>query len=266
MALCSTNLKRNIAGCDLPGIFVYCIIKPVRLERDERFILTVPDTGRHWRIRKEAGRILRRRARSAGVYGTGLLIMALGIVLIKKANLGMSPISSIPSTAANLTPLTLGQAQTLFQMFCIGLQALILHRVTAALAFQVPLSVVFGWLIDGYMALLPFWPEGPVLRGAVCLLGIGCTALGIVLIVRVDLVLPAPDALIRLVSRRTGRPLGRVKLFGDLLWSGCAAAVEWFALGTVLSVGLGTAASALLTGNLVTLLRRAFPQEEKLSG
>ena len=192
-------------------------------------------------------------------YGAGLLVMAFGIVLIKKTDLGVSPISSIPSAAANLTPLTFGRAQTLFQLFCVLLQGLLLRRVTVLLLLQLPLSAAFGWLIDGYMALVPTVPESMLLRGGVCLTGIGCTALGIVLIVGVDMVLPAPDALLRLVSQCSGQPLGRVKLLGDLLWTVCSVLVEWAALGRVLSVGLGTAASALLTGNLVSLLRRVLP-------
>ena len=173
-------------------------------------------------------------------YGAGLLVMAFGIVLIKKTDLGVSPISSIPSAAANLTPLTFGRAQTLFQLFCVLLQGLLLRRVTVPLLLQLPLSAAFGWLIDGYMALVPPVPESMLLRG-------------------VDMVLPAPDALLRLVSQCSGQPLGRVKLLGDLLWTVCSVLVEWAALGRVLSVGLGTAASALLTGNLVSLLRRVLP-------
>lgn len=190
------------------------------------------------------------------VYLAGLLVMSFGIVLIKKADLGMSPISSIPSAAANLTPLTLGNAQTLFHVFCILLQVLILRRVTGAILFQLPLSVVFGGLIDMYMALLAFTPAGMLARCGVCLAGIVCSAFGLVLIVSVEMVLPAPDALLRLVSREYQRPLGRVKLAGDVLWTVCAVVIEWITLGRVLSVGLGTAASALLTGNLVTLFRR----------
>lgn len=193
-------------------------------------------------------------------YGAGLLVMAFGIVLIKKANLGVSPISSIPSAAANLTPLTFGEAQTLFQLLCVLLQAFILKRVTAPLLLQIPLSAVFGRLIDGFMAILPLSPESMVPRCGLCLAGIGCTALGIVLIVEADMILPAPDAMLRLLSRRSGRPLGRVKLLGDVLWTVCSVLIEWAALGRVLSVGLGTAASALLTGNLVSLLRRTLPQ------
>lgn len=193
-----------------------------------------------------------------GIYLIGLLVLAFGIVMVKKANLGVSPITSIPSAASNLTPLTLGTTQTLFHVFCIGLQALLVRRITLSLLLQLPLSVAFGVLIDLYMAILPFSPEQFLPRCGVCMVGIVCTALGLVCVVSVDMILTAPDSLSRLISRLTGRPLGRIKLMLDVLWTVLSTAVEWLLLGTVLSVGLGTAASALLTGNLVTLFQRWF--------
>ncbi|MCD7928264.1 MAG: hypothetical protein LUF80_05315, partial [Oscillospiraceae bacterium] len=41
-------------------------------------------------------------------YIIGLLVMALGIVLIKKSGTGVSPVSAIPSALANITPMSCG--------------------------------------------------------------------------------------------------------------------------------------------------------------
>ncbi len=193
------------------------------------------------------------------IYLLGLLIMALGIVLIKKSELGMSPISAIPSAVSNITPLTLGEMTILFQLFCILLQILILRRLTLKVILQLPLSVAFGYLIDLYVfvlrfGILPIW-----LRGVLCFAGIFCTALGIVIIVGMDLMLPAPDAFLRTVSQHLCRPLGTVKVIGDVTWVVAAIVIELLASGMVTSVGVGTVASMLLTGKFVSLLRRRLP-------
>ena len=72
------------------------------------------------------------------VYIMGLLVMALGIVLIKKAELGMSPISAVPAAVANITPLTLGNATILFHTLCIAFLILLLHKITLKMIFLLP--------------------------------------------------------------------------------------------------------------------------------
>lgn len=178
--------------------------------------------------------------------------MALGIVLIKKANAGVSPVSVIPSALANLFPsLTFGNTTILFQLFCFVLILLVQRRVDWKTLLIVPLSVVFGYIIDLYMFLLPLDGLSLWLRYVVCLLGIVATALGIVTIVGADLMLPAPDALMRSVSATYKKPLSKVKFAGDALWTVLAIAIELVFCGRVLSVWIGTVLSVLLTGKLV---------------
>ena len=193
------------------------------------------------------------------IYIVGLLVMALGIVLIKKSELGMSPISAIPSAVSNITPLSLGEMTIFFQLFCIVLQILILRRLPLKVALQLPLSVAFGYLIDLYVWLLRFGELPLWVRCVLCFAGIFCTALGIVLIVGMDLMLPAPDAFLRTLSQRLNRPLGTVKICGDVTWVIVALIIEGIAMGGLHSVGVGTVASMLLTGKFVSLLKKRLP-------
>ena len=71
--------------------------------------------------------------------------------------------------------------------------------------------------------------------------------------------LPAPDAFLRTVSQHLCRPLGTVKVIGDVTWVVAAIVIELLASGMVTSVGVGTVASMLLTGKFVSLLRRRLP-------
>lgn len=56
------------------------------------------------------------------VFGTALLIVAFGISIITRSNLGTSPISSIPYVASLNTPLTMGTYFFFFTIFLIILQ------------------------------------------------------------------------------------------------------------------------------------------------
>ena len=244
----------------------------------------------------------------------GLFVMALGVVLIRKAELGMSPISAIPAAIANTyseraqiskkeasqnfkvqgsetvaysvirkvsltrqfgilaaelwkfvpvrsikTPFTLGNASIGFHVICVIFQIILIRKITLKTALQLPLAVVFGYIIDLYMFILNFGAMVYWCRIALCLFGIVFTALGIVIIVSVDLMLPAPDAFLLAVSRYFKRPLSQLKIAGDISWVCIAAVIEILNMGTVVSVGIGTLASMYLTGKLVGVFKRHLP-------
>lgn len=198
--------------------------------------------------------------RQAPQYVIGLLILALGAVLLKKAALGMTPILSIPAAVSAVTPLTLGTTTMLFHVVCwIGI--LILQRkIDLKTLLIIPLAVVFGWIVDGYMLLLNFGEMALWLRVAVNLCGIVFTAFGIVTIVGCRGLLPAPDALLRTISSKYAIPLSRVKMAGDAIWVALAILIDLiFSHKLFLSVGAGTILSVLLTGRLIGVFGTYLP-------
>lgn len=192
-------------------------------------------------------------------YVIGLFVMALGIVLIKQANTGVSPVSVIPSALSNILPLTFGNTTILFQLFCFVLILVVQREINLKTILIVPLSVVFGYIIDLYMLFLSFDGAAIWLRYLICLLGIAATALGIVIIVGADLMLPAPDALMRTISAVYKKPLSKVKIAGDAVWAVLAIVIELVFCGRVLSVWIGTVLSVLLTGKLVGVFGKCLP-------
>ncbi|MGM9607532.1 MAG: YitT family protein [Oscillospiraceae bacterium] len=192
-------------------------------------------------------------------YVIGLFVMALGIVLIKQANTGVSPVSVIPSALSNILPLTFGNTTILFQLFCFVLILVVQRKINLKTILIVPLSVVFGYIIDLYMLFLFFDGAAIWLRYLICLLGIAATALGIVIIVGADLMLPAPDALMRAISAVYKKPLSKVKIAGDAVWAVLAIVIELVFCGRVLSVWIGTVLSVLLTGKLVGVFGKCLP-------
>lgn len=62
------------------------------------------------------------------IFLVGLFISSLGVSLVTKANLGTSPISSIPYVLSLNFSLTLGNFTIIFSLFLIALQLLILRN------------------------------------------------------------------------------------------------------------------------------------------
>ena len=91
------------------------------------------------------------------VFLIGLFVNSLGGALITKADLGTSPISSIPYVLSLNFPLTLGQFTVLFSLLLIVLQLVILRKnFRPEHILQIPVSFLFGYFIDLCMALLSF--------------------------------------------------------------------------------------------------------------
>lgn len=195
-------------------------------------------------------------------YIIGLFVMALGIVLIKKAGTGVSPVSVIPAALSNITPLTFGNTTIIFQVLCFLLILVVQWKIDVKTILILPVAIVFGYIIDLYMFLLQFGSMPLWLCYVVCLLGIALTALGIVIIVGANLMLPSPDALLRAISARFHQPLSRIKMAGDATFVVIAILIELVFLHRVFSqecVWIGTVLSVLLTGRLVGVFGKCLP-------
>lgn len=192
-------------------------------------------------------------------YFVGLLVMALGVVLIKRAEIGISPLSAIPAAVSNITPFTLGNTTIAFHICCVLLQILVVRKIDLKTVLILPLAAVFGYIIDLLMFLLPMEGMGLWLKLLVSFGGIVLTGLGIVIIVGADLMLPAPDAFLRAVSGKYGISLSKVKIAGDALWVIITLAIELIASGRVVSIGVGTVLSVLLTGKFVGVFGKLLP-------
>ena len=114
------------------------------------------------------------------VFLIGLFISSLGVSIITKANLGTSPISSIPYVLSLKFSLTLGQFTILFSILLVALQLLILRKnFKLEHLLQIPISFLFGYFIDYTMILLSKMSFNKNYLFSIIFLIIGCLVLAI---------------------------------------------------------------------------------------
>ena len=85
-----------------------------------------------------------------GISTAGLVLIAMGVGLSIKSNLGVAP-PSCPPTVLNLqfTHISVGTFTWLMHLLFIGLQALILRKnFKLRYLMQIPAAFVFGYLCD----------------------------------------------------------------------------------------------------------------------
>ena len=92
------------------------------------------------------------------IFLIGLFINSLGVAFITKADLGTSPISSIPYTLSLEFHPTIGQFTIVFSLLLIAIQIVLLRKKFGMVQFlQIPVSILFGYFIDFSMDRILFW-------------------------------------------------------------------------------------------------------------
>ena len=207
-----------------------------------------------------------------GISTLGLILVALGVAISIKSNLGISP-PSCPPTILNLkwTAISIGTFTWMMHLFFILLQWLLLRKdFELRYLMQIPAAFVFGYLCDGAIWLFDaiaspattYW-----VQVLLSLLAVFITAIGIKLEVLGDGWILAGDMTTAVLSKVSKRPFGSVKIIFDVSLVLLTALFSWLVFGRLTGNGVtvvireGTLILALLTG---LCMRFTDPWVEKL--
>lgn len=184
----------------------------------------------------------------------GIAVMALGIDIVVKADLGNSPISATPNVLSlGFTAVSFGTFMLGWQCFLVLVQIALLRRDFRLVdLWQIPISVFFGVCIDAFMALLgPAAPTSYVVSWLWLAGGMAVLALGIVMTVVSGTVMNCGEAVVQAVVRKTGARFGTVKVGFDLACAALACLCAFLFVGHLAGVREGTFVCAAFTGVIV---------------
>lgn len=195
----------------------------------------------------------------------GMLIMALGIALSIRSDLGTTTISSLPYVLSLITPMTLGTATILVNLGLVTLQVAILRRRFRLFQLlQLPILVIFGlfndlalWATD-WISHDVYWQQWLLV-----LAGIGLLGVGICFQIAADTVMLPGEATVLTISRELSRRFGErtlfvfgyIKIMLDLTLVSSALILALTFLGGFIGVREGTLAAAFLIGATVKRLQ-----------
>ena len=203
------------------------------------------------------------------IFLIGLFVNSLGVALITKANLGTSPISSIPYVLSLNYPFTLGNFTIFFSILLIVLQLILLGKnFKVEHLLQIPVSLIFGYFIDACMILLGFLKPYSYPVKVIDLL-IGCLILGVGVYMEVlaDVVMLPGESFVRAVVFRWKTEFGITKICFDVSMAVIAAVLSFVLAGRLDGVREGTVVAALLVGFIARTIGRYLSfMPEKLFG
>ena len=210
------------------------------------------------------------KIKSLVVLFVGISLMSIGIALAKLAQLGTSPISSIPNVMSYITPLSIGNLTMIFMVLMIFLQMVILREVNLPIILQIVPGLAFGGLIDVFVDV--FTNLGlPALMGhyleqlAFTLLGMLVLSLGVFFEVNSRSILMPGEGLVVALTLRTKKPFGKLKMYTDLTMVAVALVISLLYFQGLVGIREGTIIAALFTGRLVTLYSPLIPWVDRFT-
>ena len=164
-----------------------------------------------------------------GMLCVGLLIMSFGIACSIKAELGTSPVSSLPFVLSQFTPLSVGIASVLVNATLILLQILLLRRQYDPIQLiQLPVALAFGFLTDfSVWVLQDITCSSYLTQWMLCVCGILLVGIGVSFEVTANVVTLAGEGMVLAI---------------------CKAVLSLLFLGTLIGVREGTVAAAIFVG------------------
>ena len=190
------------------------------------------------------------------IFLVGLFVNSLGVSLITKANLGTSPISSIPYVLSLNFPFTLGNFTIFFSIFLIVLQLIILRKnFKLEHILQIPVSIIFGYFIDLTMILFSWVnPEAYIMKIVYLLIGCLILGVGVYMEVLADVVMLPGESFVRAIVLTWKTNFGTTKICFDVSMAVIAAVLSFVFAGRLDGVREGTVIAALLVGFIARLI------------
>ncbi len=209
-----------------------------------------------------------------GISTLGLVLVALGVGISIKSNLGIAP-PSCPPTILNLrwSAISIGTFTWMMHIVFILLQMLLLRKnFKLRYLMQIPAAFVFGYMCDGAIWLFDAIASPSTnyfIQILLSLLAVVLTAIGIKLEVVGDGWILAGDMTVAVLSQVTKTRFSTVKVVFDIFLVVITAIFAWFCFGLLTGNGStvvireGTLILAVLTG---VCMRFTDPWIDKLVG
>lgn len=185
----------------------------------------------------------------------GLFCMTLGIALSCKANLGTSPISSLPLVLSLCTPWTIGDVTIVLNILFVVVQPILLRAFYWRELFgQVLTTLFFGKMIDMFMDVFAFIGELTLAeQWALCLLSVVVLAFGVFLCVRAKIFLAAGEGIVLAIAFALKKEFSLIKNCFDISLVTISLLISLYEFSGLNGIGVGTMAAAVLVGRMVAL-------------
>lgn len=190
-------------------------------------------------------------------YFVGLALLALGCSLMTRADFGLSMVVS-PAYILHLAVerhfffFSFGMAEYTLQAVLLIALICVLRRFKASYLFSFVTAVLYGFVLDGFLLLVPeISAESYALRALFYCVGLSLTSAGVAVILKTYISPEVYELIIKEVTDRFGFSLSRFKTCYDCVSCAVSIVMSLAFFGRLEGVGLGTVVCAFVNGFLI---------------
>lgn len=209
--------------------------------------------------------ILNNKTKRLLIYFVGLFILALGLTLNTKANLGVSPIISVPYSISQITGLNFGDL-TFIEYALFVFVEIMIHfseknkkKIVADL-LQFPLSLVFTRFLNIFSACIPTSNKFLV-QLLILALAIICTGVGAAMSLSMQFVPNPGDGIVQALAGKFNKSVGLTKNIFDCICVCMTICISLIFVHTILGIGIGTVIAVLGVGRVIALFHHMFESQ-----
>lgn len=189
------------------------------------------------------------------IFLIAIFLCGFGIAITTQADLGTTPISSLPYVLSFIAPLSFGTTTFIINMIFILAQKLILgNEFRKRDYFQIIVTLFFSLFIDLGMYIAQYFKcESYFEQVLMIVIGSAILALGVTLEVISDVLYVPGEGIVRAIARKMHCEFGRVKVYFDIIQCVLAIVLSLVFLNSIQGLREGTILSAILVGTFVSI-------------
>lgn len=191
-----------------------------------------------------------------------MFILAIGLTLNTKANLGVSPIISVPYSISQITGLNFGDLTFVVYAIFVVVQIIIHirlknHKRIVSDILQLPLSLIFTRLLNIFSTYIPT-AQNLGIRFIVLTLAIICTGVGAAMSLSMQLVPNPGDGIVQSLAEGFNKSVGLTKNLFDCFNLCITLCISIFIAHQIVGVGIGTVIAVFGVGRVIALFHHIF--------
>ncbi len=195
-------------------------------------------------------------------YAVGILALAIGVTLMERADFGLSMVVSPAyvlhkylSQLPGMGWFSFGAAEYSLQLVLVIALMVIMRRFRVSYLFSFVTAVVYGFILDRLMELIPqIGAEQIGVRILFFLAGELFCTLGVSMVFHTYIPPEAYELFVSELSKKLNKPTGRVKWCYDVIscLTGVGLSLLFFGWGRPVGTGWGTVVCALINGFIIS--------------
>lgn len=202
-------------------------------------------------------------------YAVGLVLIALGVALMTRADLGLSmvvaPAYILHLKLSEFLPFfSFGMAEYTLQAILLAIMVLVVRKFKLSYLFSFVTAVIYAFILDGLLIAVDLIPADAIaIRIILYVSGALVTSLGVAFMYRTYIPPEVYELIVKEVSSKFGIKLSRFKTCYDC--TSCLIAVIlsfcFFGMWHFEGVKLGTILCALFNGSIIGLFGKLLDKK-----